>query len=578
MTSLAATRPAADQGIAPTRLAGWAAVAGTVSALLTLAVAEVVSLLFGGIGNPILAVGSLVIDLVPAGIKDLVIALFDTADKLVLFLSLGAVVVVLAVAAGILQLRRPPWGIAVLGSIAALAVFAAVTRADASILHALPTVAGALAGATMLRLLVARLVVWDRVVARRAHVVSQLAERGQLARGAGGAGSAGGAGEAAGSARDLHDGATADMPLPVLQAQTPGVRYARRSFLRMVVVVGVGSALVGAGARVMSAAATAVSDLRDMIRLPGAADPAPAIPDGGALDIAELTPYVTPNDQFYRIDTALQVPSLDPAGWRLRVTGMVDREVEIGFDELLAMPLVERYVTLACVSNTVGGDLIGNALWLGYPIREVLAMAGPSADADMVLSTSSDGFTASTPLEVLQDDATDALLAVGMNGEPLPLQHGFPVRMVVPGLYGYVSATKWVVELKVTTFADDIAYWTPRGWSDRGPIKLSSRIDTPRSGVDAGDVVVAGVAWAQHIGVSRVEVRIDDGAWREADLAREVTVDSWLQWSYPWDATPGDHRITVRATDAAGLVQTEVEASPAPNGSSGLHSVTVSVS
>ena len=250
----------------------------------------------------------------------------------------------------------------------------------------------------------------------------------------------------------------------------------------------------------------------------------------------------------------------------------------ITWDELLALPLEESVTTLTCVSNEVGGNLIGNAVWLGYPIRELLARAKPTAEADMVLSRSIDGFTASTPLEVLQDDR-NAILAVGMNGEPLPPEHGFPVRMVVPGLYGYVSATKWVVEIEVTRFDQAHAYWTDRGWSEKGPIKLESRIDVPDrgQGLKAGDTVIAGVAWQQHVGVEGVEVQIDEGEWRQAKLAGAISDDTWVQWSYPWTAEKGDHVIRCRATSKTGEVQTEDEAPPAPDGATGWHWRTVTV-
>ena len=250
----------------------------------------------------------------------------------------------------------------------------------------------------------------------------------------------------------------------------------------------------------------------------------PAIPSGAEVGLDGMEPLVTPNADFYRIDTALTVPAIDPGKWVLRVTGLVAEEVELTFADLLAKPLIERHVTIACVSNEVGGDLIGNARWLGWPVRELLALARPQPGADMVLSKSADGWTAGTPLEVLTD-SRDAMLAVGMNGEPLPLEHGFPVRLVVPGLYGYVSATKWLTELKVTRFADDVAYWTPRGWSDRGPIKTSSRIDVPRNGrtVTAGMVMLGGVAWAQHTGIGKVELRVNRGDWQEAELAPGIS-------------------------------------------------------
>jgi DMSO/TMAO reductase YedYZ molybdopterin-dependent catalytic subunit len=301
-------------------------------------------------------------------------------------------------------------------------------------------------------------------------------------------------------------------------------------------------------------------------------------PADAQVGVKGVTPYVIDNASFYRIDTALVVPRLDTAGWSLKVHGMVDREVTIDWATLLTKPMQDALVTLMCVSNEVGGELTGNAIWTGWPVRELLAMAGPKPGADMVLSTSSDGWTAGTPLSVLTDDR-NALLAIAMNGKPLPFEHGFPVRLVVPGLYGYVSATKWVTDLKVTTFADDQGYWTPRGWSARGPVKTESRIDVPRPGdrVTAGKVAVAGIAWAQHRGIKAVEVRVDDGEWKPARLAAEPTVDSWRQWVLEWQAVKGNHTITVRATDAEGVVQTEAQAPPAPDGATGWHTITVNV-
>ncbi|MET0694789.1 MAG: molybdopterin-dependent oxidoreductase, partial [Propionibacteriaceae bacterium] len=353
---------------------------------------------------------------------------------------------------------------------------------------------------------------------------------------------------------------------------------ARRSFLTMTGIVGALAVVGAVGGRVLASAASAVSDARSRLKLPAPATAAPPVPAGAQLDIAGITPYVTSNDDFYRIDTALQVPVIDQDDWSLKIVGMVEKEVEISFAQLTALPLEEHMATMACVSNEVAGDLIGNALWLGYPIRKLLAQAKPLAGADMVLSRSEDNFTAGTPLEALTDPKREAILAVGMNGEPLPIEHGFPVRMVVPGLYGYVSGTKWVVEMKVTTFADDQGYWTPLGWSAKGPIKLASRIDTPsKSTVDGGTVVVAGIAWCQHIGIGKVEIKVDDGPWQPAQLADTVGPDTWRQWKFDWAATSGDHRVTARATDAEGNLQIEAEAPPAPDGSTGYHTINVKV-
>ncbi len=522
-------------------VAGAAALAGIVSAAVVLGVAEVIALVGGGAGSPLFAVGSLVIDLAPAGVKEFVIAVFGTGDKAALLCLMGVLIVGISAAAGLVELRRPPFGIIVIGAGGLVALIAVVTRAGATGFAGIGTVVGAVAGVVVLRIAVERLGRW------RDSAVPP-----------GDSSAAGGS--------------------PSRPLRAPEVE--RRGFLTLVIVAGVASVVAGSGARLVNATSNAVAAIRTKLTLPKAAVASRPIPAGATIDVAGISPFVTANADFYRIDTALQVPSIDPTKWSLKVTGMVKNEVSLSFAELLAEPLEEHLATLTCVSNDVGGDLIGNALWLGYPIREVLARAVPAAGADMVLSTSVDGFTAGTPLSVLQDAGTNALLAVGMNGEALPLQHGFPVRMVVPGLYGYVSATKWVVELKVTTFAADQGYWTPRGWDANGPIKLASRIDTPRAGasVAAGTVVVAGVAWEQHVGVRSVEVQVDEGPWVAATLADSVSPDTWRQWVYRWSATAGSHRLRVRATDANGTTQSQTYRPPAPNGAEGWHAITVTVS
>lgn len=530
----------------PTRL--WAPLLGIVSALGAFAVAELVALVVGSGSSPVLVVGAGVVDRVPPWLKDFAVETFGTADKTVLLLGIVLVLAVAAVAAGILETRRPPWGTALLVVVGAVGVLAAVTRPDATPLWALPTVVGVGVGIMLLRTGAARLRAW-----RGSALSPVVAPTGPAA------------------------------PETPLSAARRREALDRRSFLVFAGLTTATALVVGGASRMLSAGSRALTAVRDAIRLPAPVGPVVVVPAGASLDVPGLTPYVTPNDEFYRIDTALRVPEVNPDDWRLHVVGLVEEEIEISFDELLALPLVEHATTLTCVSNQVGGDLVGNAVWLGHPVRDLLARARPHADADMVLSRSADGWTASTPLDVLTDPGRESLLAVGMNGEPLPLAHGFPVRMVVPGLYGYVSATKWVVELKVTRFADDVAYWSTRGWSQRGPIKMSSRIDVPRSGASVspgadGDVVVAGVAWSQHTGIAGVEVRVDDGEWEQADLAETVSADTWRQWSWRWAAPEkGFHDLAVRATDADGAVQTSVKAPPAPDGSSGLYSIGVTV-
>lgn len=353
----------------------------------------------------------------------------------------------------------------------------------------------------------------------------------------------------------------------------------RRGFFILTGIVAASAVVVGLGARALNATTASIRQIRDALRLPSPRTTVP-VPQGAELDIDGISPLFTPNADFYRVDTALSVPTVDPNTWRLVVDGMVDKRVELSFDDLIALGLDEYVITLTCVSNEVGGDLVGNARWLGVPVRTVLAAAGVQSGADMVLSRSVDGFTASTPLESLTDPGVDAIFAVAMNGEPLPLEHGFPVRMVVPGLYGYVSATKWVEELKVTTFAADTAYWTPRGYSERAPIKFSSRVDTPKIGkpVAAGKVPIAGMAWAQGVGISAVEVSIDNGEWQRATLSSPINKDTWVQWMLEWDATPGSHYIAVRAINAAGELQIEESAPIAPDGSSGWQRTLVTVS
>ncbi|WP_193613402.1 molybdopterin-dependent oxidoreductase [Nocardioides lijunqiniae] len=337
-----------------------------------------------------------------------------------------------------------------------------------------------------------------------------------------------------------------------------------------VAVVGVLGRLVGAGRR-------EVERIRGLLRLPGVT--APDVPPRALIGTEEVTPWLTRADDFYRIDTAISVPVIDPTEWQVRIHGMVDREVVVTFDELNAFEKTEAWVTLNCVSNVVGGTLIGNAWWSGVRLATLLAEAGVRPGADAVLQTSDDGWTCATPIEALTDDR-DAMLALAMNGKPLPIEHGFPVRTIVPGLYGYVSATKWVVDLEVTRFADVQAYWTTKGWGERGPVKMSSRIDVPGSGaeLEPGEVVVAGVAWAQHTGIAGVEVSVDGGPWEAGEIADPGTVDTWVQWRALVELEPGDHVLQVRATDKDGLVQTGVERDVLPDGATGWDSVDVSVS
>ncbi|CAM3083706.1 Sulfoxide reductase catalytic subunit YedY precursor [Arthrobacter ulcerisalmonis] len=486
--------------------------------------------------SPLTAVGGTVIDAVPPGVKDWAISLFGTGDKAALLTGMALVIALLAALAGVVEDRRRFAGFAVVGVFGLAGVAAVLTRAQqTAVAAALPVLVAVLAG-LLLRFLIKRLQAWAGGPATSAPATLQDIQR------------------------------------------TGNPETARRRFLQTLAGGAVATAVGGALAGVWRGAAESVRAARAAVILPRPISAAPAIPAAADLGVAGVTALVTPATDFYRIDTALSVPTVNPETWTLKVTGLVDREVELNFADLLAKPMIERHITIACVSNNVGGDLIGNARWQGWPVRELMALAGPLAGADMVLSRSADGWTAGTPLEALTD-SRDAMLVVGMNGEPLPVDHGFPVRMVVPGLYGYVSATKWLTELKVTRFADDQGYWTPRGWTERGPIKLSSRIDVPRSGrqVPAGTVVVGGVAWAQHTGVGAVEVRVNRGPWQAAKLAAGISVDTWYQWQLGLDLSPGQYEVQVRATDLAGLVQDEASRPPAPDGATGFHTIRVDV-
>ncbi|MGL5858001.1 MAG: molybdopterin-dependent oxidoreductase [Angustibacter sp.] len=481
----------------------------------------------GGTPSPVVALGGAFIDATPRWLKDTAIALFGTGDKVALLVGIALVVAGVAAVAGGLAARRPAAGAAVVVVLTAVAAVAVATRPAATLVDLLPVLVGAAVGLVVLSRLTDR---WRR-------------------------------------------SAVADLP-------SVDRSLARRRFLVMLGGVAGIAVLGGAATAVLSGGARAVRASRAALRLPRPAGPTPTPTQFADLRVPGGSALVTPVDRFYRIDTALAVPQLATTDWRLRIHGMVRREVEIGFDELLTLPMVERMITLSCVSNEVGGGLVGNQVWLGHPVRDLLARSQPDPDADMVLSGSIDGWTAGTPLEALTDPGRDALLAIGMAGEPLPVAHGFPARLVVPGLYGYVSATKWVVDLEVTRFDRAQGYWTPRGWSALGPIKTASRIDVPRADtrVAAGRVAVAGVAWAPHRDVRAVEVRVDDGPWQPARVGAGGTRDTWRQWVWAWDATPGDHRLAVRATDGAGEVQTGAVADPAPDGATGWHTIEVTVS
>jgi len=512
------------------RIAG--ATIGVLAAGVALGVAELLAAVFGPGSSPIVAVGGAAVDASPEWLKSFAIRTFGEQDKVVLLIGIGVVLTVVVAVLGAASGRRPRLGVVGSVILGAIGAAAAVTRPSNGIADAIPSIAGAAAGVVAFRWL------------RRA------------------------AGMSAGAPTDLD---TEPGPSPTI----PG--YDRRRFLRTgAAAVGI-TAVSGGLGRLLTGRANAAAS-RAAATIPEPADAVPPPPEGADLGVAGVAPFLTPNAEFYRVDTALFVPAIDAATWTLRVHGMVDREITLGYDQLLARPMIERDITLACVSNEVGGPYVGNARWIGAPLTDLLREAGVHPDASQIVSRSADGFTIGTPTSVAID-GRDAMLAVSMNGEPLPLEHGFPVRMVVPGLYGYVSATKWLVELELTTLDAYDAYWIQRGWAKEAPVKTQSRIDTPvsRARLAPGPVAVAGVAWAQHRGIGGVEVRVDDADWEEAELAAADTIDTWRQWVYRWDAVPGAHAIAVRATDGEGETQTAGLAAPFPDGATGHHTILVEV-
>ena len=511
--------------------------AGLLTGAVALGVAELTAAVTGPRGAPVVAVGETAINLTPVPVKEFAIAHFGSHDKVALIAGILVLLAAFAALIGVLAARRLAYGLAALGVFAAVGVAAAISLPDATAADVVPTLVGAGVAAATLVLLVRAI----RGTARRE--------------------TAGIAGQPAGIA-----------------GQPAGIAgLGRRRFL----IVGAGAAALGAAAGGLGNALLgrfSVASSRAAVRLPGPAVAEPAVPAGTDFRIPGLTPFMTSNASFYRVDTDLVLPQVSPDTWTLKIDGMVDRPVELTFAELLKIPLTEADITLVCVSNEVGGTYNGNARWLGVPLAGLLRRAGVRAGADQVLSAATDGMTISTPLTAIMD-GPNALLAVGMNGQPLPVAHGFPARMVVPGLYGYVSATKWVTKLTLTTFARQRAYWTQRGYAAQAPIKTESRIDVPKplSQVKAGRITVAGVAWAPAKGIAKVEASADNGPWQQATLAADGGIDTWRQWMWAWDARPGLHNLRVRATDNSGATQTSQRAYPVPSGASGWDSVVVTV-
>ncbi|ASO18115.1 DMSO/TMAO reductase YedYZ molybdopterin-dependent catalytic subunit [Actinoalloteichus hoggarensis] len=523
---------ARDEGGAPARPpdggeplgAGIAVLIALASAAAALSAGHLIAGLLDPGSSPFLAVGDTAIDLTPAPVKDFAIAVFGTADKIALLVGMALVIGLLAVAAGLLSRRGPGIGTAAVALFGLLGAAAVLARPDLGPLSLVAPSASLAAGVLSFRL--------------------------------------------------LHSAASSAAEADVRAVPgEPSAGPDRRTVLLSTGAVVLGAGAAGLGGQALAggvdpeAQRAAIGDL-----VPDT--PAPPLPAGADFAKVGTPTFLTRNEDFYRIDTALRVPRLRVEDWSLRIHGMVDRELTLTFDDLRNRPLVEKTITLVCVSNEVGGDLISTANFIGVPLRDVLAEAGVRSGAEQLFSTSSDGWTAGTPIDVLLEADRNALLAIGMNGEPLPAEHGFPVRMVVPGLYGFVSATKWIVDAEVTTFGRP-AYWEQRGWAREAPIKTQSRIDRPRpfDEVRAGRMTAAGIAWAQHTGIDRVEVRLDGGAWRQAQLSTEVNDQTWRMWRIELDVPSGGRRLECRATDRDGITQPEERVAPVPDGATGRHSV-----
>ena len=487
------------------------AVAGALTGVAGLVVADLATNVLHARATPVQAVAEAVIAITPGPVAEALIHLVGRNDKPILVAGVTVALVLLGAWAGLLTARRRLLGQLVFWVMGAIALAAVVTRPGFTPYSLLPLAAGVLAWTLLLDFLTTR------------------------------------------------------------AEPRPSLPESRRRFLLAAGGVAVGAVVVGAAGELVGRARRGVDAARARLDLPVSRG---VVPAGAGSDLSGLTPWRVPNADFYRIDTAIVLPAVDPADWRLRIHGMVEKEITLTYQDLLDRELTEDWLTICCVSNPVGGDLIGNAWWSGVRVADLLKEAGVDPRADAVKQTSKDGWTCGTPIQALTDDR-NALLAVAMNGEPLPVEHGFPVRMVVPGLYGYVSATKWVVDLEVTRYDRFQAYWTQNGWSAKGPVKTESRVEVPRNGTDvkAGSVRVGGQAWAQHTGIERVEFRLDGDDWRPAQLGRVPGNDTWVQWAGAVDVDSGSHTLTVRATDRSGYTQTPARVDVVPDGATGWHRV-----
>jgi DMSO/TMAO reductase YedYZ molybdopterin-dependent catalytic subunit len=525
------------RGIPP----GFAALIGVLAVGAAVGVGQLVAALVSPASSPVLAVGNAVINYSPEPLTEFAKTHFGTNDKPILLSGMAVVIAMVAAAGGLASRRFPRPGVVtvvVLGLAGLLAVVAATVFSPLDVIAPLVSLG-------------VGLVVFRRLHGLAVEVYQPLTEVGEPVTGP-----PEGAGEPSGgvgrmSRRNVLVGSSAALGVASLGSGVGGLLLADS----------------GSSSRNAVTAALAKATLIER---------APTIPAGASFAGSGTPTFITANSDFYRIDVALRIPSQTASDWRLRIHGLVEREMTLTFADLMRRPLVERTITLTCVSNPIGGNLISTANFIGVELRPILLEAGIHPGAQQLFTTSIDGWNTSTPTDVVLEPDRGALLAIGMNGEALPPEHGFPVRMIVPGLYGYVSGTKWLSDMEITTFSARRGYWYQRGWSEQAPIKTESRIDRPRAGssVPAGTFTCAGIAWSQPTGIEAVEVRVDGGPWQTAQLSTEVNGRTWRMWRTDVDLAPGHHTVQTRAANHDGAVQTDAIADPIPNGASGWPATT----
>jgi len=549
----------------------WYFVAGLIASGFSLALTELIAGLYLSAPSMVVTIGQRFIDITPAALKDWAIAVFGTNDKAVLIGGIVVVTILIGGLLGVVAQERLLWASAGFVAFGALGFFLGLTdplaTTGATFIAAASAPVSGIAVLSYLRYLLQQ--PDSASEADRPERPERFAESRRAFVTASGAAVALSLGQVL--VGRLSAGRTQEAVAARDQVTLPTVGTSPTTTPAPTTTVAAAAQEQSVASSPTTTSEPVASTVAEEPVVRAVADPTPA----QIAPVEGVSELVTPNDSFYRIDTALTIPRVQLETWELRFSGLVDRPFSLKYEELLALPMVERFITICCVSNSIGGGLIGNAKWLGVPLKDLLERAGVQPEGTQLIGRSVDGFTVGFPTSAALD-GREALLAVGMNGEPLPLKHGFPARLVVSGLYGFVSATKWLSEIEFARWEDFNAYWIPRGWSKEAPIKTHSRIDTPRPGeIAAGPQAIAGVAWSQNRGIDRVEVQVNEEPWIEATLPEELSIDTWRQWYVEYDFAPGPYSIAVRATDRTGYTQTSEIASPRPDGATGYHIVGV---